>query len=73
LWEDRVNRENAGSVLPQMGTSPSAWTRSERVRVVLEGRRHLGQQVLEAGRGEIDRQEVEATFAQIAPQLVKVE
>jgi hypothetical protein len=25
----------------------SEWTRSERLRVVLEGRRHLGQQVIE--------------------------
>ena len=26
----------------------SEWTRSERLRAVLEGRRHLGQQVIEA-------------------------
>jgi hypothetical protein len=26
----------------------SKWTRSERLRAVLEGRRHLGQQVIEA-------------------------
>jgi hypothetical protein len=28
--------------------SRSEWTRSERFRAVLEGRRHLGQQVIEA-------------------------
>ncbi len=28
--------------------SPSEWTRAERLRTVLEGRRHLGQQVIEA-------------------------
>ena len=31
-----------------MTGSPSEWTRAERLRTVLEGRRHLGQQVIEA-------------------------
>jgi hypothetical protein len=31
-----------------MSGSPSEWTRAERLRTVLEGRRHLGQQVIEA-------------------------
>jgi exosortase len=34
--------------LPGMSGSRSEWTRSERLRAVLEGRRHLGQQVIEA-------------------------
>jgi exosortase len=34
--------------LPGMSGSRSEWTRAERVREVLEGRRHLGQQVIEA-------------------------
>jgi exosortase/archaeosortase family protein len=32
---------------PGMSGSPSEWTRAERLRTVLEGRRHLGQQVME--------------------------
>jgi exosortase len=51
LSEDRasgssVSRQGANS--PGMSGSPSEWTRSERLRSVLEGRRHLGQQVIEA-------------------------
>ena len=31
-----------------MTGSRSEWTRAERIRTVLEGRRHLGQQVIQA-------------------------
>jgi hypothetical protein len=31
-----------------MSGARSEWTRAERIRSVLEGRRHLGQQVIEA-------------------------
>jgi exosortase len=51
LSEDRASapsmlreRDN----LPSMFGSPSEWTRAERLRAVLEGRRHLGQQVIGA-------------------------
>ena len=37
----------ADSKLLQMATAPSTWTRNERIRQVLEGRRHLGQQMME--------------------------
>ena len=37
-----------GANSPSMSGSRSEWTRAERVREVLEGRRHLGQQVIEA-------------------------
>ena len=48
LWEDRAPSPSAtGSKLPQMATAHSTWTRDERIRQVLEGRRHLGQQVME--------------------------
>jgi hypothetical protein len=70
LWEDRVSVSSA----PQMNTSASEWTRSERVRAVLDGRRHLGQQVMELvvqTRGAIEAEQVEARFAQVLPQLVK--
>jgi exosortase len=49
LWEDRApSLSAAGSKLPQMAIAHSTWTRNERIRQVLEGRRHLGQQVMEA-------------------------
>jgi exosortase len=51
LSEDRASgtaspREHADA--PGMWGSPSSWTRAERLGAVLEGRRHLGQQVIEA-------------------------
>ena len=51
LSEDRAAGSSAppsGANLPSMSGSRSEWTRSERLRTVLEGRRHLGQQVIEA-------------------------
>jgi len=76
LWEDRARPDTvAASRLPQMTTSPSTWTRGERVRAVLEGRRHLGQQVMEVvlrTRGVIDQNEAQADFAALLPKLVVV-
>jgi len=51
LSEDRAVVSPAaspGGNSPSMSGSRSEWTRAERVREVLEGRRHLGQQLLEA-------------------------
>ena len=50
LSEDRAAKSSvpATTSLPSMTGSPSEWTRAERVREVLEGRRHLGQQVIGA-------------------------
>jgi hypothetical protein len=77
LSEDRVpTPSSAGANLPQMATSPSSWTRAERIREVLEGRRHLGQQVMEfivVSRGPTDLDQVEAHFARALPQLIKIE
>ena len=76
LWEDRAPTGTAAaSRLPQMTTSPSIWTRGERVRAVLEGRRHLGQQVMEVvllTRGGIDQNEAQADFAALLPKVVVV-
>jgi exosortase len=48
LSEDRMPAAAApGSKPSQMATAHSTWTRDERVRQVFEGRRHLGQQVME--------------------------
>ena len=77
LSEDRVPTGSADSANPpQMPTSPSSWTRGERIREVLEGRRHLGQQVMEfivLSRGPTDLDQVEAHFARALPQLIKIE
>jgi exosortase len=76
LWEDRAPPGTvAASRLPQMTTSPSSWTRGERVRAVLEGRRHLGQQVMEIvlrTRGVIDQNEAQADFAALLPKMIVV-
>ncbi len=76
LWEDRAtSRSAAGSKLPQMSGSRSSWTRAERLRTVIEGRRHLGQQVMEfvaLTREPSDEGEIDARFAQALPKLIKV-
>ncbi|HTG27467.1 MAG TPA: archaeosortase/exosortase family protein, partial [Methylomirabilota bacterium] len=76
LWEDRAaSRSAAGAKLPQMSGSRSSWTRAERLRTVIEGRRHLGQQMMEfvaLSRGPIDDDEIDARFAQALQRLVKV-
>jgi exosortase len=50
LSEDRAAESSvpATTSLPGMTGSRSEWTRAERLHTVLEGRRHLGQQVIEA-------------------------
>jgi exosortase len=77
LSEDRMPAAaGPGSKLPQMATAHSTWTRNERIRQVLEGRRHLGQQVIEIivlSRDPTDRDQVEARFARALPQLIKIE
>ena len=77
LSEDRVPTPSAAVANPwQMATSPSSWTRGERFREVLEGRRHLGQQVMEfivLSRGPTDLDQVEALFARALPELIKIE
>jgi exosortase len=51
LSEDRASGSPAtpqAANSPGMSGSRSEWTRTERLRAVLEGRRHLGQQVIDA-------------------------
>src|SRR5262245_11156482 len=52
LSEDRPSgpssAQPAANAIRMMSGSPSEWTRAERFRAVLEGLRHLGQQVIEA-------------------------
>ena len=76
LWEDRVPASAATSQLPQLASAPSAWTRDERVRAVFEGRRHLGQQVMELiiqGRDATGSDEIERLFASEIPSLIEVD
>jgi hypothetical protein len=59
-----------------MASAPSDWSRDERVRAVLEGRRHLGQQVMELiiqGRDPLDIDQVNAKFAALIPTLIQVD
>jgi exosortase len=74
VWEDRV-RKGAGAQAGEAGMSsaPSAWTRSERIQAVFEGRRHLGQQVMEYLLIELrdtPAREAEEIFAAKVPELV---
>jgi len=51
LSEDRAATPSSSAIpvqLPSMSGNRSEWTRAERVRSVMEGRRHLGQRVIEA-------------------------
>jgi exosortase len=77
LWEDRATNPSAvGPKLSLMSGNHSTWTRAERIRTVLEGRRNLGQQAMEfiaLSRPPADSDEIEARFAQALPELVKIE
>ena len=77
LWEDRMpSASAAGSKLPQMATAHSTWTRDERIRQVLEGRRHLGQQVMEVvfmSREQIPAADAESRFAEVVRNVVSEE
>ncbi|HJT79550.1 MAG TPA: exosortase/archaeosortase family protein [Chthoniobacterales bacterium] len=73
VWEDRVRGSLQGSATETAG-DPSAWTRSERLQAVRQGRRHLGQQVLEYLQmepREITAAEAEENFARLVPRLVQ--
>ncbi len=75
VWEDRVRKESAAEAQQSgMAATPSAWTRSERIRAVLEGRRHLGQQVMEylvVQMRNTPAPEVEDSFAAKVPDLIQ--
>jgi len=77
LWEDRMpSASAAGSKLPQMATAHSTWTRDERIRQVLEGRRHLGQQVMEVvfvSREQIPAADAESRFGNLVRDVVSTE
>jgi hypothetical protein len=74
VWEDRIPQtQSADASARGLFGDPSAWTRSERMQAVLQGRRHLGQQVMEylvIEAGEIGAPEAEEAFAAKVRELV---
>ena len=75
LREDRVRNENEESSGPeQFAQAPSEWSRRERIDLVMQGRRHLGQQVMEfvlLTPQELKAQEAETKFAALVPEMVE--
>ncbi len=72
IWEDRVAKRDGDSA-PNMSSTPSAWDRRERIQAVIDGRRHLGQQVMEyliVQAQPISSGEAEAYFSSKLPELV---
>jgi exosortase len=77
LSEDRMPRpSDAESNLAQMATASSSWTRPERIRAVLEGRRHLGQQVMEvvfiSGSGQVSAADAESRLRDLVSDIVLI-
>ena len=76
LSEDRVASASASAValdLPGMSGNRSEWTRAERVQSVMEGRRHLGQQVMEVvliGSAPFSTRDAESHLRDLVPELV---
>ena len=73
MWEDRVPQGDNGAQASGMASTPSDWTRNERLQAVREGRRHLGQQVMEyllIESRQTSREEAEETFANAVRDLI---
>jgi hypothetical protein len=77
LREDRVRTEcDASLAHEEFAQEPTDWSHRERISLVLQGRRHLGQQVMEfvlLTPREVAAEEAEARFAQELPELIQVE
>jgi exosortase len=77
LWQDRIIASS--TLAPQdadVAYGQFAWSRSERVRVVVEGTRHPGQQVMElvmTSVAPVTTAEAEARFGELVRNLVEVE
>ncbi len=73
VWEDRVPKGDSEAQGNGMSAAPSAWSRSERMQAVVDGRRHLGQQVMEyllIQPREVTAAEAEEAFAAKVPELI---
>lgn len=77
LREDRVRNNSDDSLAhEEFGQEPTQWSRHERLTLVAQGRRHLGQQVMEfvlLSPDEIPAKDAEDKFAAIVPTLVQIE
>jgi hypothetical protein len=75
LREDRARSESDASLAhEEFAQEPTEWTRRERLNLVAQGRRHLGQQVMELvlmTREEVGAEKAEATFAALVQGLVE--
>jgi exosortase len=78
LSEDRASGPSMprqGANLPSMSGTRSEWTRAERLRTVLDGRRHLGQQVIEAifiSSEPFSSADAESSLRDLVPEVVVV-
>ncbi len=74
LSEDRAPSPYAtGSKLPEMAAPRPRLTRNQRIRQVLEGRRHLGQQVMEVvfvSSEQIPAADAESRFSEVVREVV---
>jgi len=75
LREDRVRNDSDSSLAQEeFAQEPSEWSRRERVNLVVQGRRHLGQQVMELvliSREEVGREQAEEQFTSLVQGLVE--
>ncbi len=75
LREDRVRDESDASLArEEFAQEPTEWSRRERLSLVVQGRRHLGQQVMEfvaLTREEVGPEQAEAKFSALLPELVE--
>jgi exosortase len=75
LREDRVRNESDASLArEEFAQEPSDWSRRERLSLVAQGRRHLGQQVMEfvvMTPQDVKPEDAEARFAQVLPGMVE--
>jgi exosortase len=75
LREDRVRDDAEDSLAgEEFAQEPSEWSRRERVSLVTQGRRHLGQQVMEfvlLVREEVGQEEAEAKFGALVQEMVE--
>ncbi|MEY2495811.1 MAG: hypothetical protein QOJ45_2303 [Verrucomicrobiota bacterium] len=76
LREDRVRDTSDESLgAEQFPQTPSEWSRRERIGLVMQGRRHLGQQVMEfvlLTPNDMKADDAEGRFAQALPELIEV-
>jgi exosortase len=76
LREDRVRNNSEDSLAhEEFAQEPTQWSRQERLSLVAQGRRHLGQQVMEfviLTREEMRAEEAETQFGALLPNVVEV-